>query len=246
MAALPFVPRLLPLAIIAMLALVGVKSVGLVRYALAQGSAAAPATPPDPAPVGAAPSRGMPAATPRPTPAPAANVTQPQVIVPPPPAAAAEPPISSAERALLLDLRKRRTELEAREASLVAREGILAVTEKRLAARVDELSALQRRLEALEEARRKHGEENWRGLVKLYETMKPRDAAAIFNELDKSVLLSVLDRMKESKAAPVLAAMLPERARHVTAELARTRAQANRPADLSTTPPATPPRPPDG
>jgi len=42
------------------------------------------------------------------------------------------------------------------------------------------------------------------------------------------VLLQVLDRMNERKAAPVLAAMQPERARQVTAELAEMRAKANR------------------
>jgi flagellar motility protein MotE (MotC chaperone) len=57
--------------------------------------------------------------------------------------------------------------------------------------------------------------------------MKPRDAAAIFNDLDMPVLLAVVDRMKEAKAAPVLAAMQTEKARQVTAELAQMRARAN-------------------
>jgi len=45
--------------------------------------------------------------------------------------------------------------------------------------------------------------------------------------------LPVLDRMKESRAAPILAAMLPDRARLVTAELARLRTERN-----SITPPS--------
>jgi flagellar motility protein MotE (MotC chaperone) len=90
-----------------------------------------------------------------------------------------------------------------------------------------ELGGLQKRLEALEAARHDHDEANWRGLVKLYESMKPKDAAAIFNDLDLPVLLPVLDRMKEQKAALVMAAMLPDRARLVTAELAQMRAHAN-------------------
>ena len=53
--------------------------------------------------------------------------------------------------------------------------------------------------------------------------MKPHDAAAIFNALDKPVLLDILDRMKPAKASPVLAAMEAERARQVTAELAARR-----------------------
>ena len=65
----------------------------------------------------------------------------------------------------------------------------------------------------------------WQGLVKVYETMKPREAAAIFNDLAMPVLISVLDRMKETKAAAVLAAMAPDRARDVTTQLALTRTE---------------------
>jgi len=230
---LGFVPRLLPMVIVTSLALVGVKSFGLVQQALASGSAAASASPAASPPRRQAPAGA--ATAPAPTPMP-----QPEVIAPPAPVAPSEPPVSAAERSILLDLRKRRAELEGREAALATREGMLAATEKRLTDRAAELADLQRRLEALETARRDRDEESWRGLVKLYETMKPREAAAIFNDLDRPVLLAVLDRMKESKAAPVLAAMQPERARQITADLAQRRTQANRLAD------PVPPRPPGG
>ena len=51
------------------------------------------------------------------------------------------------------------------------------------------------------------------------------DAAVIFDELEMPVLLPIADRMREAKAAPVLAAMRPDRARTLTAELARLRAE---------------------
>ncbi|MCW3475111.1 MotE family protein [Limobrevibacterium gyesilva] len=216
-------PRLLPTTIVAMAALLAVKSVALVR-------AAVPGAPP-PAAAGVVPAAQAatpPAATPAPVarPGPAARsaaVKPPEVPRAPP----ADPPVSESERALLLDLRNRRNELDAREAALASREAVLSSAEKRLAARVNELTALQGKLEALEKARRDRDEANWGGLVKLYETMKPRDAATIFNDLDTQVLLQVLDRMKEAKAAPVLAAMQPERARQVTAQLAQMRGKAN-------------------
>src|SRR3546814_4430099 len=53
-------------------------------------------------------------------------------------------------------------------------------------------------------------------LVKIYESMKPKDAARIFEELDMEVLLEVVERMKERKTAPILAEMNPERAKTVT------------------------------
>ena len=78
-------------------------------------------------------------------------------------------------------------------------------------------------LEALQAASQERENAGWQGLVKLYEMMKPRDAATIFNDLEMSILLQVVDRMKELKAAPVLAAMLPDKARDVTARLAKMR-----------------------
>ncbi len=166
-------------------------------------------------------------------------------VVPAAPAAAAlppaDPPVSDSERALLLDLRARRTQMEAQEGLLSTRETVLAAAEKRMAERVEQLSALQVRLEALDGTRRERDDANWRGLVKTYETMRPRDAAAILNDMDLPVLLQVLDRMKEAKAAPVLAAMLPDRARSATAGLAAMRTRSTAPPDaLPATPPAAP------
>jgi flagellar motility protein MotE (MotC chaperone) len=86
-----------------------------------------------------------------------------------------------------------------------------------------ELQAIQTRLETLESERKVQEEANWAGLVKLYEGMRPRDAAVIFNALDKHVLLEILDRMKPAKAASVLALMDPEGARQITTDLAEKR-----------------------
>ncbi len=122
---------------------------------------------------------------------------------------------------MLLELRQRRQELDAREAALAARESVLAAAEQKLSARVGELQALQKKLEALEAARKEREDASWQGLVKLYEAMKPRDAATIFNDLDMPVLLQVVDRMKEAKAAPVLAAMQPDKARDLDREARR-------------------------
>jgi flagellar motility protein MotE (MotC chaperone) len=142
--------------------------------------------------------------------------------------------VSDAERSLLLDLRHRRDMLDARERAQEQRDAVMAAAEKKLAARVAELNALQAKLESLEAARQSHDSANWTSLVHIYETMKPRDAATIFDALDMQVLLGVLDRMSERKAAPILAAMQPERARLATQMLAELRTRA-------VTPPGEPP-----
>jgi flagellar motility protein MotE (MotC chaperone) len=136
-----------------------------------------------------------------------------------------------------LELRQRRSDLDARDAALASRESMLQAAEHKLQDRVGELEALQKKLEQLDAARKDREDANWRGLVKTYENMKPRDAATIFNDLDMAVLLQVVDRMKEAKAAPVLAAMQPDKARQVTSGLAEMRAKANA---MAADPPPTP------
>lgn len=208
-------PRLLPATIAAATLLLAAKSVDLVRGLATGEPAAGLASPVVPSAQAAVPETPpvAPPAAPAPTPAPAAAA-----------------PVSAAERGLLQDLRARRAELDGREAALTAREAVLDAAEKKLSARVEELGALQARLQQLDAERKQRDEANWQGLVKLYEAMKPRDAATIFNGLDMPVLLQVLDRMKERKAAPVLAAMQPDRARDATAQLAQMRTRANDPA----------------
>jgi flagellar motility protein MotE (MotC chaperone) len=153
-------------------------------------------------------------------PAPAATpVAAPPAAPPPGPT-----PEQLAERAVLEQLRARRAAIEQHEAQAVARETMVAAAERRLAQRVEELVALQRRLEAMEADRAAREEAGMRGLVKLYEGMRPRDAAVIFDELEMPVLVRLMDQMREAKAAPVMGAMRPERARMLTAELARLRA----------------------
>lgn len=54
----------------------------------------------------------------------------------------------------------------------------------------------------------------------MYENMKPKDAARIFDTLDMDILLSVVEQMRGRKMSPILAAMNPEVAQRLTVELA--------------------------
>ncbi len=162
----------------------------------------------------------------------------------PPPTASGQacpPAPSAAELALLGDLRARKTALDQRQAAIAAREQSLAAAEKQFSSRMAELTSLQKRIQAQEAARRQAASADTEKLVRLYEAMKPTDAATIFNDLDRDVLLPVLDAMNVRRAAPILAAMKPERARLVTAELAAMRAKRDAliapPPSPATTPP---------
>ena len=203
--------RLLPMTIFALASLLAVKSAHLVRAAATTQDSAAQVL------------SVAQAATP------AERAPPPQAVTPAAPEETAPPPVTDGERTVLLELRQRRQELDARDAALAARESVLAAAEQKISARVAELQALQKKLEALDATRKEREDASWQGLVKLYETMKPRDAATIFNDLEMAVLLQVVDRMKEAKAAPVLAAMQPDKARDLTARIAQMRTQRDNP-----------------
>jgi len=50
--------------------------------------------------------------------------------------------------------------------------------------------------------------------------MKPKDASAIFDNLDMDILLQVVSRMSERKTAPIMAAMNIQKAQELTTLLA--------------------------
>jgi flagellar motility protein MotE (MotC chaperone) len=133
------------------------------------------------------------------------------------------PEYTDSELAVLQGLSSRREQIERRGTELDQREALLKAAEQRIEAKVQELKQLQSKMETLirryddeEEARKK-------SLVKIFETMKPVEAARIFEQMDMPVLLDLIERMKERNAAPVLAQMHPARAKQVTGELAKRR-----------------------
>jgi flagellar motility protein MotE (MotC chaperone) len=153
--------------------------------------------------------------------------------------------LSTAEVELLQTLATRRTELEQRAQAVEQREALLKVGEDRLNQKVAELNALKADIEKLLSMRKSKEEAELQNLVKIYEAMKPREAATIFDGLDMPVLLDVVEKMKDQKIAPIFAQMKPERAREVTARLAERRKlpptpppTALQPASLTTPAPA--------
>ena len=124
---------------------------------------------------------------------------------------------------LLQNLTKRRQELEQREQELVIKSKILEATEKRIGSKITEMQGLKDELSQVVAEHNKQQESQLGSLVKIYENMKPGDAAAIFNEMEMPILLEVIGKMSERKVAPVLANMSPKKAKDVTQELAEMR-----------------------
>ena len=131
-----------------------------------------------------------------------------------------DPAMSPAEIAVLGSLAQRRDELDKRAKDLEMREQLLTAAEKRVEDRIGELKQIEASIKTRISDNDKANEARLAGVVKMYETMKPKDAARIFERLDMGVLVDVTKRMEPRKLAAVLAAMDPVTAQELTVELA--------------------------
>lgn len=127
---------------------------------------------------------------------------------------------SAGERALLQSLKGRRQELDERSRELDMRESLLKATEKRVEAKVAELKATEARVKAAMGARDKQEADRFKSLVTMYENMKAKDAARIFDRLDLNILIDVSTAINPRKMSSILAQMTPETAERLTIELA--------------------------
>lgn len=120
---------------------------------------------------------------------------------------------------ILKTLAKRRKELEDWTRDAKNKEHILKTTEVKIENKLKELTKLKNQVNQLLIEYNNNENKKIEKLVKIYETMKPKDAAKIFEQLDMPILLSVLRRMKETKIAPILANINPQKAKDITTEI---------------------------
>jgi flagellar motility protein MotE (MotC chaperone) len=129
-------------------------------------------------------------------------------------------PVSPAERAILESLQKRRTDLDARARELDVREDLLRAAEKRVGGRIDELKDLEARVTATLQQKDEGETSRFKNVVTMYENMKAKDAAKIFDGLEIRVLLDVAKEINPRRMSDILALMTPENAQRLTIELA--------------------------
>jgi len=230
--------KLRPLTALAVgLGVVGLAQVGRVAFdatnAMAAGEApkkeaAAPAAPAEGAAAAAGPKAGPPMCLPVDL--------------------AKEAGISAAEFRLLQTLQERRQTLDTRERDIVTRENLLATTDAKIQERMSALKAVEGNLQKLLGQVDDLESQRITSLVRVYEKMKPKDAAAVWEGLDTEVLLKIAQKMKEQSLSLILAKMSPERAREVTRRLAEidaptlpVMAASPPPAPQNAAAPATPP-----
>jgi flagellar motility protein MotE (MotC chaperone) len=147
----------------------------------------------------------------------APDVAKPGVVAVPEPGQA----VSPSERAILERLQSRRQELDARAREIDIRESLLKSAEKRIEGRVEEMKGIQARITTATEQKNEAEAARFKGIVTMYENMKPKDAAKVFDRLEMSVLFEIASKIAPRKMSDILGQMSPQAAERLTVELAR-------------------------
>ncbi len=134
--------------------------------------------------------------------------------------------MSPAERALLTRLNQRRQELDSRAREIELRETLLKASEKKLENRLNELKQQEARVKDAMKMKEESESARFKGLVTMYESMKAKDAAKIFDRLDIKVLMDVASQINPRRMSDIMGQMSPEAAERLTIEMA-SRAGAN-------------------
>ncbi len=130
-------------------------------------------------------------------------------------------PVSASERAVLERLQARRQELEARAREIDIRESLLKAAEKKVESRVEELKGVESKI-ATETTQKNEAEATrFKGIITMYESMKPKDAAKVFDRLEMPVLYQIASQIAPRKMSDILGLMSPEVAERLTTEMAR-------------------------
>lgn len=129
------------------------------------------------------------------------------------------PVFSNSELAILQELAERREALDIKSQELDKRAVQLKVTEDEIDRKLKQLKEYEQKLGKLINQYSEKERENINSLVKLYSSMKPKDAARIFNTMNLDISTAILKGMKPSASSAILSQMDSEKAQAITAEL---------------------------
>ena len=126
---------------------------------------------------------------------------------------------SQSEIMILQELAERREALDLRAQEIDKKAIQLKVAEEEIDKKIKQLKAYEQKLEKLIHEYDDKERQNLASLVKLYTTMKPKDAARIFDTLDTGITVALLKGMKADTSSAILSQMKPEKAKIITSEL---------------------------
>ncbi|GJD29959.1 hypothetical protein PMNALOAF_1201 [Methylobacterium adhaesivum] len=140
--------------------------------------------------------------------------------------------MSATERAILERLASRRDTLKQRSDALDMREQLIGTAERKLETGVDALKQEEGKVESGNTERAESEKAAIKNIVTMYETMKPKDAARVFDRLTLDVLVPIVLIMNPRKMAEVLALMQSEPAEKLTIALANRAQNKTSPSQL--------------
>lgn len=121
---------------------------------------------------------------------------------------------------ILVSAKERLEFLEKREEALKEQQRLVEIADRRVREQVAKLELIKDKIvEQAQLADSKIAKES-RRLISIYEKMKPKDAANIFNEMSPKVAAELLRSMREDQSSAILAKMSPKIAYDVTLALA--------------------------
>ena len=135
--------------------------------------------------------------------------------------APADPLTATALQELADELGRHQAALAEREHRLALREAVLAAVAERIDQQLTRLESVKSELERLNGAVSAENRAKLAQMVKVYEAMKAKNAAAVFEPMPLELLLPIVRGMRETKVAAIVAEMDPAKARALTAELLR-------------------------
>lgn len=120
----------------------------------------------------------------------------------------------------LVALDERQARLDAREAEIEERLALLTEAETSMKETLAELEAAEAALDATLSVASTAAEDDLARLTAVYETMKPKEAAALFSQMDAQFAAGFLGRMRPEAAAAVMAGLDPQTAYTISVVLA--------------------------
>lgn len=127
---------------------------------------------------------------------------------------------------LLRQIRQRDAELSAREERVALREQDVRVARQEVLASLDDLTDAQTALEALMYRSDTASETDIARLTTVYEGMKPKDAAVLFEAMETAFASGFLARMRPDAASAIFTHLSPEKAYAVSVMMAGRNANA--------------------
>ncbi|MCX4349631.1 MAG: hypothetical protein OSJ76_07615 [Alphaproteobacteria bacterium] len=123
---------------------------------------------------------------------------------------------TQSEIMILQELAERREALDIRSREIDKKAVQLKVAEQEIDKRLKQLQEHEQKLRKLIQEYNEKERAKINALIKVYSSMKPKDAARIFNTLDIDVTVALLKDMKPSTSSAILAQMNAEKAKEIT------------------------------